>query len=552
MDATRRKTELALLFTCVLCAVSVCASAQTVRSLELEVGNAKLFSDDSASHRGLPQMMRLFEVDEAKSEVHMQLHNASLHGGITAIGEYFTRIKIGSQTFRVQVDTGSSTLAIPLAQCRSCLNGDLRYAIDKSPSGIAEFVSCDSNACGEKTCRAGCTRCHAGKCCAEDDPTKCGFYLRYGDGSGAQGSLMYDVIEWGGLSVKGYFGGVLRDSRDFEQQGVDGILGLAYPSLGCAPTCVSPVFDLMVDEKLVKDVFGICMYENGGIMTLGGYDENTMRSEMIWVPMMLSFPPTFYTVSLPEYMVIGGRNVQLPNFRSAIVDSGTTLLVVSTRTFIGMLDHLQSYYCHIPGICSPNSWFRPVACVKMQEEGLLLMPDFEFQVGRRRSKLVLRPQDYMIPFKVGGQVYRCVGIGISDGISEVDVILGNTLNMRYVTVYDRHNNRMGFAEREDRCGVNVSKCENLVTCQDCADSAGCSYNYVTRQCSDKTAGRSSFFPYPNCSGSLCFCRFGVGSWVFSAIILIGLGALIAGFLFLMDSLAHSQRRRGYRDIPSSS
>lgn len=38
---------------------------------------------------------------------------------------------------------------------------------------------------------------------------------------------MYDEMEWGGVKVKGIFGGVLRDSADFEQKGVDGILGLA-------------------------------------------------------------------------------------------------------------------------------------------------------------------------------------------------------------------------------------------------------------------------------------------------------------------------------------
>mmetsp|Transcript_6231 Transcript_6231/g.26357 ORF Transcript_6231/g.26357 Transcript_6231/m.26357 type:complete len:115 (+) Transcript_6231:25-369(+) len=97
----------------------------------------------------------------------------------------------------------------------------------KNFTPMVEQITCASSQCGENTCRAGCSQCIDGKCCSEENPSLCGFFLRYGDGSGAQGALMYDQMEWGGLSVDGNFGGILKDSRNFEQDGVDGIMGLA-------------------------------------------------------------------------------------------------------------------------------------------------------------------------------------------------------------------------------------------------------------------------------------------------------------------------------------
>uniref|UniRef100_A0A7S3EMD4 Peptidase A1 domain-containing protein n=2 Tax=Rhodosorus marinus TaxID=101924 RepID=A0A7S3EMD4_9RHOD len=487
----------------------VTSAGGPVQRVHLEMVPGKI--SDSGSYKYLPQTMRLFEQTQGTGPFEMRVHNASLNGGITSIGEYFTRIKVGGQDFRVQVDTGSSTLAIPLVQCRSCHPGDLRYSSEKSATEKALPITCASSQCGENTCRAGCSQCIDGKCCSEENPSLCGFFLRYGDGSGAQGALMYDQMEWGGLSVDGNFGGILKDSRNFEQDGVDGIMGLAYPSLGCTPTCMTPIFDLMVNDKLVDDIFSICLAEHGGVITLGDYDSQTMKSQITWVPMVTSYPPTFYTVSLPGYMRIGKRDVNLPKFNTAIVDSGTTLLVVSTNTFLGIAKHLKTHHCDVPGLCGKNSWFQPAVCVTINDAGLALMPKLSFLVGPDKEVLELLPEHYMLPFEDTGKKFRCVGIMTSDGISEVDVILGNTLNMRYVTTYDRKNSRMGFSQRRKDCGLATTRCESFWRCEECAAAQGCEYNYSLKGCFEKNQKTASWFPYPSCSGPLCFCRVSIVS-----------------------------------------
>mmetsp|Transcript_6231 Transcript_6231/g.26359 ORF Transcript_6231/g.26359 Transcript_6231/m.26359 type:complete len:92 (+) Transcript_6231:474-749(+) len=75
---------------------------------------------------------------------------------------------------------------------------------------------------------------------------------------------------------------------------------------------MTPIFDLMVNDKLVDDIFSICLAEHGGVITLGDYDSQTMKSQITWVPMVTSYPPTFYTVSLPGIvtcLVCAGRTL---------------------------------------------------------------------------------------------------------------------------------------------------------------------------------------------------------------------------------------------------
>lgn len=247
----------------------------------------------------------------------------------------------------------------------------------------------------------------------------------------------------------------------------------------------------MVDQANIPDIFGICLYPTGGSITLGGYDRRSMKSKMMWAPMVQRYPPTFYTVPLPGSLNINGSEVSIPRFRSAIVDSGTTLIVMAQVSFNAIVQHLKMNYCNVPGLCASNSWFQPAACVNIGQKDLNKLPTLTFDVGNDVG-LELRPEDYMLAYmvsvsasiiskntiplqsgsfpthgsssrtnlQVAGQQYRCVGIAAIDNISEVDVILGNTLNMRYVTIYDRENKRMGFAERRANCG-EFSACPNL-------------------------------------------------------------------------------------------
>lgn len=185
-------------------------------------------------------------------------HEVKLYGGIVSVGEYYARILIGGQTVRVQIDTGSATLALPMVECDSCRAGDMRYNITASDSGHARVVACGDPECQNDMCSSfGCGACSSkGACCAFSDEAKCAFRLRFGDGSGAQDVLVRDVLQWGDAKFPVTFGGIRYDSPDFEPPRVDGILGMAYPHLACNPSCVKPAFEAARDQGHVFDLHG--------------------------------------------------------------------------------------------------------------------------------------------------------------------------------------------------------------------------------------------------------------------------------------------------------
>ena len=380
-----------------------------------------------------------------------RFYEVHLHGGIVAVGEYYARVKIGGQTVRVQIDTGSATLAVPMAECTSCKKGDMRYDIKKSNSGQARIIGCNDDECEGNKCNSFiCGKCSAKRgCCATSDHGACAFHLSFGDGSGARGILVKDMLEWGNTKFPVVFGGIRHDSPDFERKQVDGILGMAYPRLACNPSCVKPAWESARDYLKLKDMFTMCMTDDGGTITFGDFDSRVNTTEVTWVPMHLTNPPNFYNMRLVGNMKIGERELVLPSYRRAILDSGTTLIVFSRRAFKMFLDHLMTHYCHIPGLCKTPTWFKPAHCVKIEDEDRLKLPNLEFQL--EGFKISLTPSEYMINYKSKGPLYWCVGLMELDTMSGgVDIIFGNTVMKKYLTIYDRANVRLGFAE----CGGN--------------------------------------------------------------------------------------------------
>lgn len=371
---------------------------------------------------------------------------------MVAVGEYYAKVKIGGQTLRVQIDTGSATLAVPLKECVNCKRGDMRYSINDSNSHVARHISCDDSLCGSNTCSPfGCGKCSAKKaCCAHSDGTKCAFHLNFGDGSGAKGILVRDILQWGDVAFPVTFGGIRSDSPDFERSQVDGILGMAYPSLACNPSCITPTFESMLETVKMPNVFTICITYDSGKIVLGEYDPELSTQKIAWVPLQLSNPPSFYSFPLIGHLRINEVELSLPSYSRAIVDSGTTLIVFSHATFDKFKNYLQNNFCEVPGLCDKDSWFRPAHCTKIADEDRLKLPTLKFAV--RDFNITLTSSEYLINYASKGPDFWCVGIMALDAMSGgVDVIFGNTVMKKYVTIYDRENSQVGFAESNTNC-----------------------------------------------------------------------------------------------------
>lgn len=70
-----------------------------------------------------------------------------------------------------------------------------------------------------------------------------------------------------------------------------------------------------------------------------------------------------------EKVTVSGTQIDLPYFKTAVVDSGTTLIIVSLDSFLALKRYFQAHYCNVSGLCGEDgdpdlSWFDPVSTIR--------------------------------------------------------------------------------------------------------------------------------------------------------------------------------------------
>lgn len=212
-----------------------------------------------------------------------------MHGGIVAAGQYYAYVDIGvpATRFTLQVDTGSTVIAVPSRQCNDC-DDFVFYPLDEEHMVRFDEEPC----CTSPQCRSDkkgpMPWVHSG----------CAFHLSYGDKSGANGVLATDMVNLGNTSTEITFGAILDEYGPFENSKyIDGIMGMAFPRLGCTPSCVDSFIGQLSADLSIPDSFGMCLGPNGGAMVLGGNDPDLFIGKLEYLPVRTgpapSFPPPF-------------------------------------------------------------------------------------------------------------------------------------------------------------------------------------------------------------------------------------------------------------------
>lgn len=199
---------------------------------------------------------------------------------------------------------------------------------------------------------------------------------------------------------------------------------------------------------------------------------------------------------------------------------------------------MQKHYCHIPHMCGPTTWFLPSACVDLSPDLFEQLPTFTFLLGAGTGsefELKLRPEDYLVQSVNHGVTLRCVGFMALDQLSPgTDIIFGNTIMLRYLTVYDRANKRMGFAESSGTCGAPPD-CSSYTQCIECASEPLCSFNFKSKKCMPSSEAGSSVLSFPVCRGSSCRCWMGQSFLVYGFATGFLISAIVIGFVAAVAS-----------------
>ncbi|XP_043915012.1 napsin-A isoform X1 [Protopterus annectens] len=320
--------------------------------------------------------------------------------------QYYGEISIGTppQTFTVVFDTGSSNLWVPSIKC--------------SFFDIACWFHKRYNSKTSSTYHQNGTQ----------------FSIRYGTGR-MTGFLSLDTVTISDMKIQNqtFAEAVTQPGIVFVVARFDGILGMGYPSISVDG--VLPVFDSILAQNLVeKKIFSFYLSRDpsaqpGGELLLGGTDPKYYTGEI-----------DYYNVTRQAYWQIKADGVNVGSQLSlckggcqAIVDSGTSLIV-------GPAEEVRALQRVIGALPLFNGEYI-ISCNKIPS-----LPVITFQLGGKAYNLtgeqyILKESQFGVSICLSG----FLGLDIPPPAGPL-WILGDVFIGQYYSIFDRENNRVGFAK----------------------------------------------------------------------------------------------------------
>lgn len=313
--------------------------------------------------------------------------------------QYFTEVSLGTppQNFKVILDTGSSNLWVPSAEC----------------SSLACFLHSKYD--------------HGASSSYKPNGTE--FAIRYGSGS-LEGYVSQDTLNLGDLSIvkQDFAEATSEPGLQFAFGKFDGILGLGYNSIsvdGVVPPFYSAWDQGLLDEPKFAFYLGSdSSSEEGGVATFGGVDSSKYKGEITWLPVRRK---AYWEVKF-DGIGLGDEYAELENHGAAI-DTGTSLIALPS----GLAEIINSE------IGAKKGWTGQYS---VDCEARSTMPNMTFTLGGHNFELT--PYDYTL--EISGQCISAIfPMDFPAPIGPL-AIIGDAFLRKYYSVYDLGNHAVGLAD----------------------------------------------------------------------------------------------------------
>ncbi|KAG0292408.1 hypothetical protein BGZ96_004155 [Linnemannia gamsii] len=218
--------------------------------------------------------------------------------------EYYGPVNIGTpgQTFNMNFDTGSADTWLASSTCSTA-----------ACKAHRQFNSQQSTT-------------------FRDDPLKRRFHIVYGDGSNAAGYIASDMVNVGGIQIRQTIGLATNESVEFEDSKMDGLFGLAFPSIQSVPGVETFMTNAIREKAVALPVVSAYLPSirrnggKGGHYLFGAIDSTKFEGSLTYVPVTTK---RYWQVTVQDVLVDGQS---LNTTLQGIVDTGTTLIILDPQT----------------------------------------------------------------------------------------------------------------------------------------------------------------------------------------------------------------------------
>jgi hypothetical protein len=336
-------------------------------------------------------------------------------------------VTIGSQTFGLIVDSGSTTLGVAGSGCKGCAGAGVSPLYTAGPSATDVGLTT-----GET----------------------------FGDGSSWSGTVFRDEVSLGTSSVMLPLVAIATQHKFFGAAACDfvavpdayqGILGLGGAALAVPGT--GSYLDTLESTSTLGDAFAVQLCGSGGHLWLGGYDPAFAAAAPVFTPTVGTSP--FYAVVLSDVLVGGASlGIEAAVFGTTLVDIGTTALLLPDAAFSALATAVAAKPVFQQNF-GAASFFDGASCIlppqgltKAQLDAMLptLTLAFPSRTGTTITVELPATESYLLQQDdTEGNAYYCPGI---ERAGSLPTIIGANALHTVLTIFDRQHGEIGFAPQQ--------------------------------------------------------------------------------------------------------